>query len=651
MRVPGLTCTQAMVVCVGLLTTVCAAQTEPRLLSNAVELQPQRSVLRNADELKLSLDVKYAVNEIFNPTTGKDDKVCLRSYNGQLAGETIRVKPGDTLRVDFMNDLPLDPCVEPQGAHTIPTCFNTTNLHVHGLHVSPAGNSDNVLLELGPGTPMQYEFDIGKDHPAGTFWYHPHRHGSTALQVASGMSGALIVEGNRPLAEKGKNGIADIDTILKHPDGTPFEERIFLFQQISYSCLDAKGNFVWNCPEENANQVSTSGDSGTSCPPVGIGQNPINVGVVEEYGARFNPGTWQTSGRYTSINGKVQPTLRAEAGKLQRWRMIDAGINDTIEVKVTASKVIPATTSALYALSQIGLAAQQSWTQENCLGDQVVPQWEIAADGLTRENIYKKSVNVLQPGYRSDVLVFFPKPGIYCIFDEEAPATAIINPQGRSAKDRRLLALVQVTGGTPVEEDPREYLIRQLLQANADLPPAVKKDLEQLKVPEYVPLKNISEQEVSGRQKLVFSIDTDTPNAARFGINHLSFNPARVDRSLKLNGVDEWTLTSAAFNHPFHIHVNPFQIERILNAKGRSIINEKGECTEPSDDRQYCDQIGVFRDTIFVKQGYQVIMRTRYQRYIGKFVLHCHILDHEDQGMMQLIEIVTGSGEVQQRHP
>ena len=229
-------------------TSCCVAQNEPRLLSNPVELRPQQSAMHSADELKVSLDVRYAENELFNPATGKYDKVCLRSYNGRLAGETIRMKPGDTLRVNFTNNLPLDGCVEPQGTHTIPTCFNTTNLHTHGFHVSPAGNSDNVLLELGPKATMQYEFDLPKDHPAGTFWYHPHRHGSTALQVSSGMAGALIVEGNRPVANKGENGIADIDTILKYADGTRFDERMFLFQQLSYGCLDAKGNIVWNCP-------------------------------------------------------------------------------------------------------------------------------------------------------------------------------------------------------------------------------------------------------------------------------------------------------------------------------------------------------------------------------------------------------------------
>ena len=64
--------------------------------------------------------------------------------------------------------------------------------------MNPAGNGDNVLLSINPGVSFQYEYNNAPDHPAGTFWYHPHRHGSTALQVSSGMAGALIVRGDRP---------------------------------------------------------------------------------------------------------------------------------------------------------------------------------------------------------------------------------------------------------------------------------------------------------------------------------------------------------------------------------------------------------------------------------------------------------------------
>lgn len=97
------------------------------------------------------------------------------TYNGTVNGPTLRVRPGDTLSVTLKNDL------------SVPT-----SLHTHGLHVSP--ESDNPLVSVDPGASKTFTYTIAQDQPAGTFWYHPHVHGITAAQVASGLSGALIVE-------------------------------------------------------------------------------------------------------------------------------------------------------------------------------------------------------------------------------------------------------------------------------------------------------------------------------------------------------------------------------------------------------------------------------------------------------------------------
>ena len=119
-----------------------------------------------------------------------------------------------------------------------PGCWNTINLHTHGLHVSPAGNSDNVLLNIAPQTEFTFEINVPDDHPSGTFWYHAHRHGSTALQVASGASGILIVRGDRPYDPARPQAPADVATILRDKEGKPFAEQLFLLQQISYGCFN-----------------------------------------------------------------------------------------------------------------------------------------------------------------------------------------------------------------------------------------------------------------------------------------------------------------------------------------------------------------------------------------------------------------------------
>jgi len=99
-------------------------------------------------------------------------------YNGSYVPPTLRVHPGDVVRLHLVNALD-----------------NETNLHAHGMSVSPAGNSDNVFLHVPPGGAQDYEIRIPSNHAPGLYWYHPHPHGHSDDQVRNGMSGALIVEG------------------------------------------------------------------------------------------------------------------------------------------------------------------------------------------------------------------------------------------------------------------------------------------------------------------------------------------------------------------------------------------------------------------------------------------------------------------------
>jgi FtsP/CotA-like multicopper oxidase with cupredoxin domain len=101
------------------------------------------------------------------------------SYEGSIPGPTLRVQPGDRLRIRLINNL---------GGRD-------TNLHTHGMHVSPSGHSDNIFIHVGDNETFDYEYAIPADHPAGLYWYHPHAHGLSRDQVAGGLAGAIIVEG------------------------------------------------------------------------------------------------------------------------------------------------------------------------------------------------------------------------------------------------------------------------------------------------------------------------------------------------------------------------------------------------------------------------------------------------------------------------
>ena len=173
----------------------------------------------------LTVEYTKPTNGIWPSINGCPLKV--RSYNGKLVGPTLVARPGDTLYIDLHNALPPEDTsqrladVNQEVTQTgtsvgmVPNAFNVTNLHTHGLHVSPSSScpsgrphcdpaanpclqaSDNVLLTIQPGETCHYVIHVPRNHPSGTFWYHAHVHGSTALQVASGMEGALIIE-DRP---------------------------------------------------------------------------------------------------------------------------------------------------------------------------------------------------------------------------------------------------------------------------------------------------------------------------------------------------------------------------------------------------------------------------------------------------------------------
>ena len=105
--------------------------------------------------------------------------VQLLTYNGSFPGPILRAAEGDLLRVLLVNGLD-----EP------------TNLHFHGLHVSPAANSDNVFVEVPPGGEFRYELVVPSGF-GGTFWYHPHMHHRLARQLWRGLAGPLIID--RPI--------------------------------------------------------------------------------------------------------------------------------------------------------------------------------------------------------------------------------------------------------------------------------------------------------------------------------------------------------------------------------------------------------------------------------------------------------------------
>ena len=399
-----------------------------------------KDMIQPTAEAALDLEVTYTSNKIWNPAEQRYDKVKLRSYQGKgidpsapYVSPTISILPGETIRITLNNRLPSDPsCIKETKEVNVPHCFNGTNLHTHGLWVNPSGNGDNVLISVNPGVSFQYEYKVPSDHPAGTFWYHTHRHGSTALQVASGMAGALIIRGTR-FPSSTSNG--DIDMLLRATESQSFIERVLVMQQIQYACRDAAG------------KIKTNPDGSYKC-------DPDDVGGIEGYD-QFGPGTWPVSGRYTSINGRILPTFRkAKTGQIERWRVIHGGVRDTINLQFRKLKEGGSSPAGLRP------AQLDAYVDENCTGP-AVPQHLIAADGLTTKSMIKTDMAVFQPAYRWDMLMVFPQSGIYCVVDAAAPASASVN---NNPPSRQLLGFVNVDPGRIVEATSPTTLPRNSLQ-------------------------------------------------------------------------------------------------------------------------------------------------------------------------------------------
>ena len=108
-----------------------------------------------------------------------------------IPGPTLRMIPGRKYVVQFENHSPYEPKSDVHNNFKDP---NVTNVHTHGMHISPAGPSDDVLRFFEGGTGGDYVYDIPAHHMGGTYWYHAHHHGATFLQVATGALGSIVID-------------------------------------------------------------------------------------------------------------------------------------------------------------------------------------------------------------------------------------------------------------------------------------------------------------------------------------------------------------------------------------------------------------------------------------------------------------------------
>jgi FtsP/CotA-like multicopper oxidase with cupredoxin domain len=137
---------------------------------------------------------------------------------------------------------------------------------------------------------------------------------------------------------------------------------------------------------------------------------------------------------------------------------------------------------------------------------------------------------------------------------------------------------------------------------------------------------DLRDRKVDRRRRIVFS-EQGLPNGlTAFELNGHTFDPNRVI-TMKLNSVEEWTLVNATTEwHTFHIHINPFQV---VSVGGK--------------ERPYVD----YEDNVAIPPKKSVVIRQHPIDFTGKFVLHCHVVFHEDHGMMAAVQVLKNPTKAQ----
>ena len=300
--------------------------------------------------------------------------------DGQTSGgnrypaPTLRVFPGERLIVHFENglsDLTIRDYFIPQYTakdQSVPLypeqmTSSPINLHIHGAHISPKGNADNVMLHIPPGMSNTYTYDIPRNMPQGLYWYHCHLHGLTAAQVYTGLAGLLAVgrtDGNLPLVTEKEIPIRNMalqynfvfdraggQAQLNNPNWSQWVSTIVPpkdgeLANGTYRPLLTPVNFKQSNPGTKCFTVWYAG-------PLSINNHRGQLEFIPSNLQRFtatdgnpdnevaaNPSLpdYQRDVQFT-VNGQFQPIIKSKAGQTEIWALANVSDIAYINVQLT----------------------------------------------------------------------------------------------------------------------------------------------------------------------------------------------------------------------------------------------------------------------------------------------------------------------------
>ena len=520
------------------------------------------------------------------------------TYNGRILGPTFRMQPGATdFHVNVVNNLPPNPTGQRAGA--FPHDPHTTNLHTHGLTVDPGGISDNVYRVMEPGTTNEVLVQLLPDQPSGTFWYHPHKHGCVGYQMMGGMAGFLIVEG----------GPGSLDEV---PEIAAARDLVMGFQTIR---VNAQGTVPF------VNQAATD--------------------------FKLLHSTLTGGDAFMTTNGVVSPTLKMKPGEVVRCRMLNATLGETLALAIVSTDGQRLAGLPLYVLAHDGLTVPQMVPMP-VFGDELILGGGNRVDVLIKAPLYEGNFELrtyntnANGGSGSPVVASISPQGI-----EPAARQARVLPHPPNTEGWNFpiaLVKIKVEGSTNDMPLPSSLLpVPPAIDATetsailAATPSKTRNILFELCGPESFETNNCDAFDVlfgydtaaywggTNFGNRMFMRDLDNPGPA-FTKEAMFKHGEPLFSDMYAGAIEEWTIhNTSKTDHPYHQHVNPFLLTHI---NGVPLL-------EPE-----------WRDTVLVPSRLTeeiagtVTLRMRYHPAItGTFVAHCHILTHEDVGMMQELRI------------
>lgn len=553
-------------------------------------LSAMHSLVAELEDLQQP-EERHSVNGVLNTTlhvrpmqfTNGPISFWTRAYENSIPGPTLRIKAGDTLNIQLVNDLlPNEP--GPWAMNTMHDP-NTTNLHVHGMHVDPTGIADNIFRVVEPGETALTQIHIPKNHPRGLFHYHPHYHGSVFAQMGGGMVGGIVVEDDD-----------DDDTIPVEYRG--LKTHVMVLQEFRFSgglassaiaVAEASRSHLPIHPTYTTKAILDARVR-SLFPHVHQAQPSVNIELSEGLESHYRPDSLPPIADYFTVNGQYIPKIEIQPHENRVLRLVNSGGVCTLELSVPGCSMQLAATDGIYLTAPRSIRTL-----------------------------------LLSPGSRADVVFNCePNSGTAHEFEPLRPLQSVKNP----ALNGFVGALTDVYPGV--------VAFFHVQGASLDMKPLTKVPPPPPLYGEQNSLLNLSQKDIALMDPTPFPFEftmggpqkKDGFSYKTYLINGKIFDGASV-RDMKLGSVQEWVIINkeekkgelTTKNHPFHLHTNAFQIVAMSHGEGVDY------------------RVGDWRDVILVPTPGNVTIRFRPVDFTGKIVAHCHILGHSDAGMVAAVTI------------